>query len=110
MQVQTIIYTDSMEASIAWWSTVLGRTPDHTSDMWTTWSVGDAIVAVHGTDAVPAGSRIQVSLVLTGLDDKVEELSAHGLEPAGDVIEQPFGRQVPYRDPSGNLVMLNEHA
>lgn len=109
MRIQTIIATDAMASSVAWWSTVLRRAPDHESDMWTPFTVGDAVVALHGADSLPPASRVAVSLVVEDLDDFVEELTGHGLEPDGDVIDQPFGRQVPYRDPTGNVVMVNEH-
>lgn len=109
MILQTIVYTDVMEASVAWWSTVLRSAPDHESDIWTTFDLGDAVLALHHIDAVPSTSRIAVSLVVDDLDDRVEELTGHGLVPDGDLVEQPFGRQVPYRDPVGNVVMVNEH-
>ena len=110
MKLQTIVYTDRMGSSVAWWSTVLRSAPDHESDMWTSFTVGGAVLALHHADALPPSSRMAVSLVVDDLDDRVEELTGHGLLPDGELVEQPFGRQIPYRDPTGNVVMVNEHS
>lgn len=110
MRLQTIVYTSDMEGAIAWWEALLGTAPGYASDAWTVFGIGDATLALHGTDDRPPDGGMEVSMVVDlPLDDVVADIRSRGLEPATDIVDQPFGRQVVFRDPSGRPVALNEH-
>lgn len=110
MLLQPIVYTRRMEDAAAWWSAVLDLPPAYQSEMWTTFPVGGATLALHHVVEVSEASRLALSLVsVDPLEVVVERLADRGIEPDAPIAVQPFGRQVGYRDPDGNLIQVNEH-
>ncbi len=110
MRLQPIVYTTDMPAAVRWWSVILDVEPGFASDMWTSFDVGGAVLALHGTAGLPDASRCEMSLISeVPLEVAVGRLAEHGLHPVSDIVEQDFGRQVAYRDPDGNTVQINEH-
>lgn len=111
MHVQTIVYTAQMEQAVRWYRAFLGREPDHASDMWTVFSIGDARVALHHSDEPPAESRIALSIVSDlPLETVIQRLAEHGIEPSETIRSQPFGRSVVFRDPGGLSIQVNQYA
>lgn len=111
MRLQPIVYTEDMDASVAWYSKVLGVAPGFSSEVWTAFSVGDATLGIHHVAKRPEESNVGVSLIATDpLEDVVRDLEAAGVDPEGAIEDQPFGRSVLLRDPDGRPVQVNEHA
>lgn len=110
MRLQTIVYTPDVPALVDWWTAVLGFGPDYRSEAWTTFTVAGATLALHSSEGLPPAGRIAVSLVVDRpLEELASEMTARGVEGAGDIVVQPFGRQLPLRDPIGNVIVVNEH-
>ena len=110
MLLQPIVYTTRMDEAVGWWSAVLDISPNHESEMWTTFGVGGAVLALHKAGELPPASRVAVSLVSAEpLESVMARLADRGIEPDAPILVQPFGRQVSYRDPDGNLIQVNEH-
>jgi catechol 2,3-dioxygenase-like lactoylglutathione lyase family enzyme len=55
------------------------------------------------------GSYVRIILATPDLDDTFARLQASGVEVVQEPTEQPYGvRDCAFRDPSGNLVRINE--
>ena len=110
MRIQPIVYTTRMAEAVRWWSTALDVEPEHTSEVWTSFRIGGASLALHAVDELPAGTRVEMSLVSdVPLESVIDRMSEAGIVPVGGVVSQPFGRQVGYRDPDGSIVQINQH-
>lgn len=110
MLLQPIVYTTRMDEAVGWWTAMLDVSPEYQSEMWTSFGVGGATLALHQVDELPSTSRVAVSLVSAEpLESVMARLTARGIEADAPIVVQPFGRQVPYRDPDGNLIQVNEH-
>ena len=110
MRLQPIIYTADLEGQVSWWAAVLGAKPSYRSDMWTTFSVEGSTLALHHVDSLPAPGRMAISLIAgRSLDALSADLLGRGVSGVGDIVQQPFGRQLTLRDPDGNVVQINEH-
>ena len=110
MRLQPIVYTTATAPVVGWYRTVLGVEPGYSSEMWTSFPVGDGYLAVHHVDTLPEGSRIELSLVATEpLEDVVARLESGGVELERGIRDEPFGRSILLRDPDGNPVQVNEH-
>ena len=110
MHVQTIVYTADMGRGVEWYSGFLGRDPEYASDMWTTFAVGDARLALHHAEELPEQSRVAVSLVITeALEAFVARVGELGIEPVESIRDQPFGRSVLFRDREGLPIQVNRY-
>lgn len=111
MLLQPIVYTNDMARAVAWYQIVLGTEPSFRSDAWTTFEVGDAILAIHHADTVPVGSRVGLSLVTTESLDGLIEVWSHleDVELIRGIQEEPFGRSILIRDPDGVEIQVNQH-
>ena len=60
-------------------------------------------------ELIAKGSYTAVTLATDDLDGAFERLQAGGAEVVQEPIEQPYGvRDCAFRDPSGNLIRINE--
>jgi catechol-2,3-dioxygenase len=111
VRLQPIVYTTQTGPLADWYGTVLGTAPAYASDVWTTFGVGDASLAVHRVDELPPGGRIEMSLVATEpLEDLVARLDTAGVGIERGIQDETFGRSILLRDPDGNPVQVNEHS
>ncbi|MCI0678139.1 MAG: hypothetical protein L0Z63_03740 [Actinobacteria bacterium] len=110
IRLQTIVYTTHMEASEAWYSVVLGSGPAHSSPVWTSFDVGDCVLALHGVDESPLGSGGELSLVSDEpLEDLIARLERSGVAVRRGIRQENFGRSLVLEDPNGLLIQVNEH-
>ncbi len=110
MRLQPIVYTPDMEATIDWYGKVLGVGPGYTSDMWTTFTVAGATLAVHYAAEKRTGSGVELSLIATEpLDDVLQRLKRIGVAIERGIQDEAFGRSLLLRDPNGSPVQINEH-
>jgi catechol-2,3-dioxygenase len=110
MRLQPIIYTESMDTAVQWYETVIGIEPSYRSDVWTSFDVDGAMLAVHRTDTVPDRGRVELSLVTAEpLEAVLLRLADHRIEPARGIQDETFGRSVILEDPDGTPVQVNEH-
>lgn len=113
MRLQPIVYTKDMTKAITWYGNVLGLVPSYQSDVWTTFDVGGAYLAIHRVDGDLANeSRIGISLVATDpLEDLMQRWSATGqVEVVRGIQDETFGRSLLLADPDGTFIQVNEHA
>lgn len=111
MRLQTIVYVSDMERSIAWYRAVLDVEPTFTSEMWTPFPVGGAVVALHRSESLGDGGRLELSLVSERpLEDAVDLLDGRGISVERGISDETFGRSFLLRDPDGNPVQVNEHS
>lgn len=110
MRLQTITYTTDMGAAADWWTRVLGTPPTYASDAWTSFAIGDAVLALHAIDRLPDPGRTIVSLVATEpLEAVAERLAAAGVAINREIRAEAFGRSLVVVDPDGSPVQVNEH-
>ena len=113
MRLQPIVYTKDMTRAVAWYGHVLGMAPSYRSEVWSTFDVGGAYLAIHRVDGDLANeSRIGISLVATDpLEDLVQGWSSSGeVEVVRGIQEETFGRSLLLTDPDGTVIQVNEHA
>lgn len=109
MKLQPIIYTTDSAAAVDWYGKLLDRKPLYQSEVWSTFDYETAYLAIHLVDELPAPGRVVLSTVATEpLEAVIERLAAVGITPDGDIIDQPFGRSIVFRDPDGSPVQVNE--
>lgn len=110
MNLQPIIYTDNTEAAVEWYGLVIGSKPSYQSDMWTSFDIDGAALAVHRVESTPERGRVELSLVTTEpLEAVVLRLADHGIEPTRGIADEAFGRSLVLEDPDGTPVQINEH-
>ena len=110
MKLQPIVYTTNTDNAVEWYGNVLGLKPAYQSDMWTSFDVGDAMLAIHRVDDLPERGRVELSFVTAEPLEMVElRLADHGIEPARGIADEAFGRSLLLEDPDGTPVQVNEH-
>jgi len=112
MRLQPIVYTKDMTQAITWYGHVLGLLPSYVSNVWSTFDVGDAYLAIHRVDGDLANeSRIGISLVATlPLEDLIQRWSSTDeVEVVRGIQEETFGRSLLLTDPDGTVIQVNEH-
>ena len=109
MKLQPIIYTTDTDSTVEWWSRVLGSGPTYRSDVWTSFQVGDAALAVHRVDEPLEGGSVALSLIATEpLEDVIASLGGD-VDIERGIQDETFGRSLLLKDPDGQLVQVNEH-
>lgn len=112
MRLQPIVYTKDMKRAVDWYGHVLGLQPSYQSDVWSTFDVGDAHLAIHRVDGDLANeSRIGISLVATEpLENLMERWSStEAVEVVRGIQDETFGRSLLVADPDGTFIQVNEH-
>ncbi len=111
---------DDVDAAVAFYTDLLGFTVlSHPAPAFADVVRGPLRVLLSGPrssgaratpeqNAVPGRNRIH--LVVDDLDAYAAQLRAAGVDPLGEVVEGPGGRQFLVADPAGNLVELFEPA
>ena len=108
MKLQPIVYVANMGTATSWYSALLGRAPDVSSEYWTTFPVGDGHLALHlgGGDRTTEPGRVALSFVA---DEPLEMLIGR-VEVHRSIAAEAFGRSFVVADPDGTLIQINEHA
>jgi len=112
MRLQPIVYTRDMAQAVAWYGHLLGMSPSYQSDIWTTFDVNGAHLAIHRVDGDLANeSRVGISLVATDtLEDLLQRWSSAGeIEVVRGIQDETFGRSLLLTDPDGTVIQVNEH-
>jgi predicted enzyme related to lactoylglutathione lyase len=65
-----------------------------------------SITLVNWFDSMPPGSLNGLVLHTDDLDAQVADLIAHGVEVAGGIQSEPWGRFAVFADPDGNRLVL----
>jgi hypothetical protein len=113
MKLTPLVYVTDMSNSIDFYTKLLpAATIVTTSPYWTELKVGEATLALHISESVDhGGDGMGLGLdAATSLEEVVSQLAASGIEPAGEICAQPFGRSVTVADPDGLVIQINEHA
>lgn len=110
---------DDVDAAVAFYTDLLGFTVlSHPAPAFADVVRGPLRVLLSGprssgARATPEGHAVpgrRIHLVVDDLDAYADRLRAAGVDPLGDVVEGPGGRQFLVADPAGNLVELFEPA
>jgi catechol 2,3-dioxygenase-like lactoylglutathione lyase family enzyme len=99
------IFTSDVEATIAFYSKMLGRAPDERTNETAHFDVGGVTVFIHETERSRDGDHMAFSV--PDLDAACEELRAKGLHIRGP-DDFPWGRSAYALDPDGREVELHE--
>ena len=97
----TIIYTPDPEALRAWFRDVLGFPFVDAGHGWLIFRLPPGEIAAHPADGGLESARHELFLMCDDLDATVAELRAKGVEFAGEVSEQRWGRLITIRMPGG---------
>ena len=99
------IFTSEVEATIAFYSKMLGREPDAHTDGTAHFDVGGVTIFIHQTETSREGDHVALSV--PDLDAACEELKAKGVDVRGPE-RFPWGRSAYALDPDGREVELHE--
>jgi catechol 2,3-dioxygenase-like lactoylglutathione lyase family enzyme len=109
-----IVYVSNMNASIRFYTTVLGlKLTYRYEDRFASAEVGDLLLAIHPRTpfAPPPGSKGSVVLGLSidePIDRVLSRLAAEGVRTLGPVVRSERGDAVEIADPDGNTIILRE--
>lgn len=110
MKLQPIIYTADLPRTVDWYGTVVGSEPASQSDVWASFDLGDATLAVHRVETLAERGRVELSLVTAEpLEAVLLRLADHGIEPSQGIQDETFGRSIVLNDPDGTPVQVSEH-
>ena len=113
MKLVPLVYVTDMAQAISFYTKLLPASSLVTSSpYWTELTVGGSTLALHLAENVThANNGMGLGLdAATPLEDVVASLHEAGIEPAGEICPQPFGRSVTVTDPDGLVIQINEHA
>lgn len=109
LRLQPIVYTTNPEASVDWYTTVLGFEPSYRSEVWTAFEAGGSTLGIHRVESLPERGRVELSLVTAEPLEAVElRLADHGIEPSKGIADEAFGRTLVLEDPDGTPVHVTE--
>jgi catechol 2,3-dioxygenase-like lactoylglutathione lyase family enzyme len=110
MLLMPMVYVSDLTRSIEFYR-LLGLQPSVTarSGDWAELRLGDAILALHATDRLPATGRQRVELCFASsepLEALVERLESSGVPIERPIVDESFGQTVIVRDPDGLLIQI----
>jgi catechol 2,3-dioxygenase-like lactoylglutathione lyase family enzyme len=112
MLLMPMVYVSSLPRSIEFYRLLgLQLTVEARSGDWAELRLGDAVLALHATDHLPATGRQRVELCFASrepLGDVVDRLAASGVPIERPIVDESFGRTVIVRDPDGLLIQIGE--
>lgn len=113
MTLMTIVYVTDMAASTAFY-TALGAEVSliNRTKTWAEFRVGDAIFALHASDALPAERSCGLDLSFNSaepLEGLVQSFKQAGVPLYREITDEAFGRSLAVKDPDGLLIQINEH-
>lgn len=105
-----IVYVTDIDRSIRFYR-ALGCAVLSQSGMWAQLELGSCHLALHHMEQ-GSGPSDRMALALTAqqpLEQIQEDLQSGGVIPAGDIVDEAFGRSLLIRDPDGLPIQINEH-
>jgi catechol 2,3-dioxygenase-like lactoylglutathione lyase family enzyme len=112
MKLMPIVYVTDMARSVAFYEGLgLTAKTKGRSGMWFELTLGDAVLALHKADYVPAqkGQRMELSFVSSeALETLIARWQQNGIESDG-IVDEAFGRSCRVTDPDGLMIQINEH-
>jgi hypothetical protein len=105
-----IVYVTDMYRSIRFYR-ALGCSVLSKGGMWTQLELGGRHLALHRVEH-GSGPSNRMALALSAhrpLENIREELQSGGITPAGDILDEAFGRSLLIYDPDGLPIQINEH-
>lgn len=110
----TIVWVSEVETSVAFYEALGFRVQARSrSGNFVELESGDAIVAIHRAERVPAADammRVSLAMVATEpLEEVVAGLRQSGVHDIEPILDQSFGRSVVVYDPDGLLIRIHEH-
>jgi catechol 2,3-dioxygenase-like lactoylglutathione lyase family enzyme len=105
----TMYYVRDMEKSTAYYQDVLGLEPNFKSSDWTTFKLGESVLALHLTTGEVSGNGILI-MNSKNLKATVPTLKSKGVEFVKDYHAVcDGGYAIDIRDPNGNVVSFFEY-
>lgn len=103
--VQIILFTPDVEAMRAFYEDGVGLHPVYAGPNWTSYRTAGVTLALH---PLTGGHEREIELTFDSPDvaAEVSGFASWGMQPAGEVQDQPYGTTVQFRDPAGNLIAL----
>jgi catechol 2,3-dioxygenase-like lactoylglutathione lyase family enzyme len=105
-----IVYVTDMGKSLAFYQ-ALGFSVKNEGQVWSELRMGDAGLALHGTDETASGTQ-RMGLAMTAyqpLEMILIELTSAGISITNEIVDEAFGRSLLIRDPDGMPIQLNQH-
>jgi catechol 2,3-dioxygenase-like lactoylglutathione lyase family enzyme len=96
-----------LDASLDWYTRLLGRPPDHRAGDEILWDVDEHATLFIEPDAAHAGAG-RATLVVAGLDELLERLAAEGIGHEPVEVYSNGVRHVNVPDPDGNAIAFAE--
>ncbi|MDJ0924062.1 MAG: VOC family protein [Acidimicrobiia bacterium] len=113
MKLMPLVYVTDMGRAIDFYTKLLpASNVVTTSPHWTELNVGGASLALHLAESVDHdgdGMALSLDAAVT-LEQLISLLSEAGIEPSGEICDQPFGRSVTVTDPDGLVIQISEHS
>jgi predicted enzyme related to lactoylglutathione lyase len=100
-----------MDKSLEFYGDTLGLDIEQQEDDWSMVVAGAVRIGLNGRNEETSGGEggaVIAFAVSDTIEDAVSELSAAGVEIAGDVSEHPWGKVATFVDPDGNELQLYE--
>jgi catechol 2,3-dioxygenase-like lactoylglutathione lyase family enzyme len=101
--VHTLVYAEDPDAARAFFRDVLCWPNVDAHDGWLIFGTGPSELGVHPADGPP---RHEISLMCDDLDRTVAELTQHGAQFAGEIVEHAFGRCIDIQIPGAGTMLL----
>lgn len=97
-----LLFVDRFDACRAFYEQGLGLAPRTARPGYVEYAVGGATLALHATAEVrPGPGPVALHLYVESVDAMARKLAGAGFSPAGPVVDQPWGRELPVVDPAG---------
>ncbi|QDT37044.1 VOC family protein [Stratiformator vulcanicus] len=112
MQLRELaFFTDDVPALAKWWSTILGQSPDYSSDGITTFDLSGVTILIHKTYVPEDGDppcEDHVAFSVDDIDTSVALLAENGIESVVPPRDYPWGRSAYLRDTAQHLIELQQ--
>lgn len=113
MTLMTIVYVTDMAASTAFYE-ALGAKASlmNRTRTWAEFRVGDAILALHASGALPTERSCGLDLSFNStepLETLAQSFRQAGVPLYREITDEAFGRSLMVKDPDGLLIQINEH-
>lgn len=104
----TILYAEDADATRAFFRDVLELPSVDSGGGWLIFKLPPGELGVHPAGEPPTGARHELFLMCDDIEATVAELAAKGVEFAGEIEEQGWGRLATIRVPGGGDLGLYE--
>lgn len=113
MTLMTIVYVTDMAASTAFYEALGAEVSQvNRTKTWAEFKVGDAILALHASDALPTERFCGLDLSFNStepLETLAQSFKQAGVSLYREITDEAFGRSLVVKDPDGLPIQINEH-